>query len=280
MDAVITTDTEGRRERGDLRQLADVYESMLRVRIAAENRLRAKGQGADETTPDQRIASDDLIQNIVAGCEIAQARMLASFTTHPVYAWMMGVPGINKTMACRILGMIDDVTLFPRFSNLRTFAGLTPGKNKLTKGEKAVYSTRFKTSIYIAFGSMLKAAAIVGKNRPEQLYPDIYQRWRMIYTERYGTGNQKQCAKKKDGKDFQDITYSMPDEDAQKWPDLRQHFAAKNKMMDVFLYHVYEEWLTQLGLPVPGLYVHDVLGHHMKYDRAKFSSPAMAKTKR
>ena len=38
--------------------------------------------------------------------------------------------------------------------------------------------------------------------------------------------------------------------------------------------------LTKLKKEVPGLYVHDVLGHHMKYERIDFWSDALATDKK
>jgi hypothetical protein len=57
---------------------------------------------------------------------------------------------------------------------------------------------------------------------------------------------------------------------------MRQHFAAKNKMMDVFMVHLWRTWREACGWSVASLYVHEVLGHHMDYDAADFSSPKMA----
>jgi hypothetical protein len=325
----------------DLRQLADIYESTVKVRIAAENRLRAISQGFDEGEKPQVLASNRLVEILVMAEEEAENNMKIAFREHPCFDFMMGVPGVNAITACRILGMIGDATMFARFSNLRTFAGMTPGKDRLVKGEKAVFCKRLKTNIHILFDTMLKSGSRVSeKNRPSEMYTAIYAKWRGTYAERYGFGDckhkQNRTCKKpvlKDGKNlkkngkvvYQTRTYSVVDKpegfdewievnpkivtlvfDMQKnsppeeveeyvstlpydprmvkkypqdWSDLRQHLAAKRKMMDVFLYHLYEEWLTRLDKQVPGLYVHDVLGHHMKYDRDKFQSDSLRESK-
>lgn len=258
----------------DLRQLADMYESTIRVRTAAENRVRAMQQGADE---GPLIATTPLVELYSKAEDMLCGEMEEAFEHHPCYRHLMGLPGINKITSCRILGMIGDPTKFARFSNLRTFCGLTPGKNRPVKGEKLPYCRRLKVSLYIAYSSMLKTnATLAERNRPKMMYADIYYKWREIYAHRHGTGAN---SKKKNGVDSKGNKYTSPDEVATEWSDLRQSYAAKNKLLDVFVYHLYEEWLERLDLPVPGLYVHDVLGHHMKYNREDFWSEPLFKSK-
>lgn len=259
-----------------LRDMADAYEQVQRTRIAAENRVRACLQGTDESLLPKLIASDPVCERLRQTEELICENMEVIVAQSPVYEWIMGVPGINRTIAAKILGIIDDPSKFARFSNLRTFCGLTPGKNKLVKGEKAIFSRRLKTTLFIAFASMLKAKGMKLKHPPQQMYANIYYQWRGIYAARFGAGS---CKKKVGGLDKDGNGYTADDETAQQWPDLRQHFAAKNKLLDVFVYHIYEEWLAPAGLS-PTLYVHEVLGHHAKYERAQFSSPQMSSAKR
>lgn len=246
----------------DLRALADLYESTLKVRNACENRLRAVSQGFDDEPGSPQVANSPLLDRLNEALAQSQQDMEAALATHPVFEWLMGVPGINRTLGCRVLGMIpmDDEDNFVTFSKLRVFAGLCPGRNKLVKGEKACFNKRLKTALYVAFGNMLKAAAICeGKpNAPPRMYAEIYRKWRTIYLDRHGEGKE---AKEKG------------------WPDLRQHFAAKNKLLDVFVCHVWRKWREAMGWSVRSLYVHDKLGHHVNFEADEFSSPAMAKKK-
>lgn len=259
----------------DLRNLADIYEQTQKVRIAAENRVRAVAQGADDEVKSA-IASDRVVASLTTAEKYAEADMGVVFESHPLFTFMLGIPGVKNITACRVLGMIEDPRRFPNFGHLRTFSGLTPGKNKLVKGKKACFSSRLKKNLYIVFESMLKAAATTRNNKPTRFYAEIYRNWREIYKQRHGAGD---CKKKKSGKDEEGNSYTSPDEEAKQWSDLRQHYAAKNKLLDVFLFHIYEQWLIELGAPVPDLYVHKVLGHHTKFDRMEFTSPEMAKKK-
>jgi hypothetical protein len=246
----------------DLRTLADQYEETLKVRNACGNRLRAIAQGKDDPPAPEDIANSPLLDRLNDALEEARKLMEMALPEHPIYEWLMGVPGINRTIACRILGMIpmESEEDFSTFSKLRVFAGLCPGRNRLVKGQKACFSRRLKTAGYIAFTSMLKAQAIcVGKpNAPQQFYADIYRKWREVYKLR----------NERNGK---------PTEDA--WTPLHQNYAAKNKLLDVFFVHIWRLWREARGWSVRSLYVHEKLGHHMNYEAAEFSSPAMAEKK-
>lgn len=261
--------------RSIVRQRVDEFYQCQKERIAAENRNRAYMQGHDDNLA-MSVGSDQILELKRLAELVAVRRVEAALEGHPVMPWAMGIPGINRAVIGRIVGLIDDPTKFARFSNLRSHAGLCHLTNKLKKGEKAKFSMRFKTALFVAFDCMLKQQNTNLKHPPEQRYTDIYRNWRSVYAVRHGTGD---VDKKTGGKDGSGNSYTSDDETARQWPDGRQHFAAKNKMMDVFLFHLWEEWLTQIGRPVPDLYVHAVLGHHMKYERAKFSSYEAAKAK-
>lgn len=265
----------------DLRSLADLYESALKVRNACENRLRAVAQGADDAPGSPPVANNPLLDRLNDALDQARLDMEGELGHHPIYEWLMGIPGINRTMGCRVLGLIpmDGSEDFPSFSKLRVFAGICPGRNRLVKGEKACFSRRLKTALFVAFSSMLKAAAVCeGKpNAPKELYPTIYRKWRATYLARYGAGAVKK--KTADQTDGDDNRFTHPFAEAIEWPDLRQHYAAKNKLLDVFLCHVWRKWREAKGWDVRSLYVHEKLGHHMDYNADDFSSAAMAKKK-
>ncbi len=244
----------------NLRILADLYEETLKVRNACANRLRAIDQGHDDPPAEAAVASSPLLDRLNDALKVAREEMETLLPEHPVYEWLMGVPGINRTLGCRMLGLIpmEEEEHFPTFSRLRVFAGLCPGRNRLVKGEKACFSRRLKTVLFVAFTSLQKSAAVCrGKpNAPVELYDDIYRKWRKTYLQRFGENG------KEDG-----------------YPDLRQHFMAKNKLLDVFLCHVWRQWREAMGWSVASLYVHEKLGHHMNYEAGQFSSEAMAAKK-
>jgi len=90
----------------NLRQLADLYESMVKVRSGAENRMRSVLQETDDAPEETDISSDELVAALYHACGIAQRRMETEASKHPCFMWGLGVPGINRTLLCRVLGMI------------------------------------------------------------------------------------------------------------------------------------------------------------------------------
>lgn len=264
-----------KKPRSEMRQLVDNFFQCQRNRIAAENRCRAFAQGSDENK-SAAVASDQIVEILGMAEKVALRRMEAGLKNHPVMAWAMGIPGMNRATIGRIAGMIDDPRQFPRFSNLRSFAGLYFGNNRRKKGEVSHYCQRLKDSLFIAFDCMLKQHNAKIKNPPQRKYTEIYYNWRAIYKTRFGEGDKKNKNNQIDGNGN---AYTFDDETARLWPDQRQHLASKNKLLDVFLYHFYEEWLTNIGHSVPDLYVHAVLGHHMKFDRFEFSNSEFSQSK-
>jgi hypothetical protein len=125
---------------------------------------------------------------------------------------------------------------------------------------------------------MLKVAPVTSGMEwaPKRFYDEIYRKWRTIYIARHGGGPVK---KKINGVDKEGNKFTSTDDVAQAWPDKRQHLAAKNKLLDVFLCHLWRKWREACGWSVESLYVHEVLGHHMDYDADDFSSPKMAARK-
>ena len=253
----------------NLRNIADLYEQQLRTRNSCANRLRSFEQGADEGPgPVDYVADHPLLNRLNEGLAETHRFMELSLAEHPVYRWLMGVPGVNRSVAARLIGLIPMNTEedFASFSKLRTFSGYTPGRNKLVKGEKAPFSVRLKTQFFVAFSQLLKAQGTTrGKPwAPKNFYAEIYHNWRNIYKERHGDVKAKKGLKA---------------EDRPEWPRLRQHFAAKNKLVDVFSVHIWRKWREGMGWSVRSLYVHEKLGHQMDYDADDFSSPAMAERK-
>lgn len=359
-----------------LRQMADQLEQLIKVTVAAEGRLRAKHQLADETTVKKIVANDRQVRLLRATKEMLRAELIGMAHQHPVYMWAMGVPGISFLLVCKLVGLmrmdgpncdacgaeseiIRNKILcwrchnvpeqpesgprikvgdkcqnkpdgkkkcghvltqsafamrcpecghlqhdFPNFSQLRTFCGHTPGRNRLIAKQASPFSSRLRVYCYQAFDSMLKAYGTIKKQRekgkikaslPEQNYAEIYEKWRAKYAEREGCGSagvtwlknrgiytperfpkykHRVEAKKRDDAADNARPRLLPE-----WPDARQHFASKNKMMDVFLYHLWYVWRTECGWPTRPPYPIEHLGHHMEYDLNAFSSRALAEEK-
>src|SRR5205085_10179308 len=101
-----------------------------------------------------------------------------------------------------------------------------------TKGEKLHYNKRLKTTLYLVAGSMLKS------NSP----------YRKVYD---------------DSKNY--YTATRPD-----WTKAHIHMASLRKMEKVFISHLWQTWREAEGLDTRELYVHEKLGHEMKYNKEDF----------
>lgn len=243
-----------------LRQAADFYESILKVRIAATNRLGAVERATDDGPAPREIASNALVERLNDALEVVREEMLEGISVHPAAVWLLGVPGIHRTLAGRIVGLIpmEGPEDFCTFSKMRKFAGLAPGFNRLKKGEKAPFCKRLKVALFVAAGSFLKAQAVCTgrRNAPRRFYAEIYEAWRATYEQR---------------------GLQLPEKD--RWSKLHQHLAAMDKMLDVFLSHLWKRWRQRASWPVPPLYVHERLGHQDTYDPDDFSTTTSAQRK-
>lgn len=267
----------------DLRVLADLYESMLKVRNAYLSRLTAVVKGLDDegSIPEGFLVKYPYLRTYEMNLKDIRLEMEVALKEHPAHIFMMGIPGINRTMCCRILGLIPMTTEdnFASFSHLRSFAGIAPGKNRKVKGQKCTFCGRLKSTLHVAFGSMQKAAAICQKSqtRPNRFYPEIYASWRKIYAERHGP--EGELSEKAQTEKLDKVTKIVKVKDVPTWPKYRQHLAARNKMLDVFLVHLWRSWREALSWSVRSLYVHEKLGHEMDYQALDFWSPSMSAKK-
>lgn len=362
----------------DLRQLSDMYEATTKVQLAAEGRLRARLQGADDTTVKKEIASDAVVRSLEAVRREMYGQIYPVASSHPCYTWGMGIPGINLMLLCKLLGgirmdgpdcvrcgeeqipalhnavvcwrcfnVVDaakykagdkcknripnpakpgkfmkcDRTLtlssyvlccsacgglqhdFPTFSGLRTFTGHAPGRNKRVIGQHSPFSGKLRVQCFQAFACMLKAGGIAkappkpGKTKtpnplnPPRFFLDIYENWRITYAERHGVGpqgklwlerreiyNERRFTAFKSMIEIEDKTTKRKRR-VPEWPDLRQHLASKNKLMDVFLFHLWFTWRDRMGWPTQRPYAIERLGHQTMYHVEDFSSAGLAEKK-
>lgn len=187
---------------------------------------------------------------------------------------------------------------FPNFSQLRTFCGHTPGKNRVMKGQPSPYSLRLRTYCYQAFECLIKVGGRYRKkpvdDQPDRLYVELYDQWRIKYAEREGVGSQgKKWLESRDLYDparfpgYKKMTdYAESAGTGKKgkkrpeFPDIRQHFMAKNKVMDVFLYHMWFTWRDSQGWPTREPYpIEHQEGHQTLIPASEFTSTDMAERK-
>jgi hypothetical protein len=363
-----------------LRQLSDQLESTITSKGRVTNQLHAMHSGFDDTDKPKDVASHPIVRALDLTLNIVRVGIFEHFVEHPAYTYLMGIPGVNLNIACKIIGGIrmdgpvcgkcgsldtkqernvlacwscDDLkdpavyranatiepgTLvdkkkktkcecevevidttqgkkpkkkkcdrpvtrskflvrccecghlqhdFPNFSQLKSYSGHCPGKNRREKGSDVAFNSNLRVNCFQAFDSMLKQSRFEANPKeyhPSNAYGTIYNKWRVTYAGRYGVGAMGLAKMGRMGLPKEDfVKYKSYVEHEGKsrpeYPDLRQHFMAKNKLLDVFLCHLWRTWREGMGWDVRSLYVHEKLGHFMDYDHNDFSSPALAARK-
>lgn len=273
-----------------LREMADQYESTIKLMNGAANKIRAKVQGADEHTSviDDVLMGNRYYAQLSLAKRSLEIEMADAICDHAIYDWAMGVPGLNRVTICRIVGLIpmDTKENFFEFSKLLSFSGYAPGKDKLVKGQKATFSRRLKTALFVATDTVLKSSGVVAKQsyRPTRLYSEIYKTWRHTYAHRHGVGTTGAAWLTKNGLEASIDEYKEFEERNKKqvpvWPDARQHAAARRKVINYLLAHVWRAWRMGLGWDFRPMYFHEVLGHEFKEDLWDYSSPELAVKKK
>jgi len=173
--------------------------------------------------------------------------------THPLWdAFLFHVKGCGEGMAAVIISEFD-INKAATVSNLWSFAGLAPGKDKKKKGEKCPFNQFLRAKLCGVLGSgFLKA-----KSMPYSMY---------YYNEKTRLENSEVMVKeyprrgdqtKKKLKDVDPKAREVKWRDA--YPDHR-HKAATRKMVKEFLKDLYVAWRTLEGLEVRKPYEEEYLG--------------------
>lgn len=206
----------------------------LRIRLAG--RLRKK---ADETDMDMAPDTDEIDidpgslpvvratwEQMVKWEKELKSVLAAELKGMPIYEqFLKNVKGVGPMMAGVIVSEYD-ITRAPTVSNLWSFTGLAPGKDKLVKGKKATFNTWLRTKMCgVLAGSFLKCGSPY-----RQFYENMKTR----------------------------LENKAPWKDEPK-PGHR-HRAAIRYMMKMFLRDLYIAWRTVEGLPVRKPYEEEYLG--------------------
>jgi hypothetical protein len=154
---------------------------------------------------------------------------------HPLWdAFLLHVKGCGETIAAVIISEFD-IHKAPHVSNLWSFAGLAPGKDRKKKGEKCPYNQFLRKTLCGILGpAFLKA------NSPYREYYDNMRN--RLEAEDWGQPA-KHPSDKKRPKRF------------------HQHRAANRYMVKMFLRDLYVAWRTLEGLEVTEPYQQQYLGH-------------------
>lgn len=211
-----------------LRQLIDARQSVQKVRVAFNNRIKAIERGADEASErdtkmlmkyhdrlkrEERELDEDIK-------ELAQDL--------PIIERMIEVKGIGYLLAAKVVSMIN-IEIDDTVSSLWRYAGYGVDENgerdRPIKGEKLKYNKRLKAACYLVGTSLLKS-------RGGSSYRETYDKAREYYDA------------------------NRPD-----WTKGHKHNAALRKMTKLWLSHLWLEWRKLKGLSITEPYVQEKLGH-------------------
>lgn len=180
-----------------------------------------------------------------------EKRITEIIKQHPLWLnFLQHIKGVGPIIAAVIITEFD-INKAPMVSNLVSFAGLAPGKDRKEKGKKCPYNQFLRSKLCGVLGSsFLKAKSVPysgyyydTKMRLENSDAEIVERLR-----------KEDRAKKK---------YKGKTERTVKWRDAypdHRHKAAIRKMIKRFLTDLYVAWRTLEGLPVREPYEKEYLG--------------------
>jgi hypothetical protein len=230
----------------NLRAVVDAYYKSQKSRVAWENRLRALRQEKDTEESPRLLQAQSYLEMFGTIEKRAFGEMGQELISHPAWPWLRRVKGIGPTLAAKLLCDID-IELARHVSSLWKFCGLAPKNGRAmrkVKGEKLQYNQKLRNVCYLIGTQFLMTKRL---SRPSP-YLAIYDRWKIYYHEnRKGEAWQK----------------SSGEED---WRPLRIDLAARRKMVNIFLSHLWLTWREAVQLPTSKPYAIGVLGHETYYE--------------
>ena len=225
--------------RNAIKTLTRVYYDYQDERMALDGRLGiTKGGEVKKGAPEKDMAMLSLLldrRDSVFAFEEATGKELAKLVhTHPLWkAFLSQVKGCGESTAAVIISEFD-IAKAPTVSNLWSFAGLAPGKDRRVKGQKCSYNQFLRAKLCGVLGSsFLKCGS------PYREYYDNMKH--RLESADWGTAskNPTDKARPKAG---------------------HQHKAATRYMVKMFLRDLYVAWRTLEGLPVREPYQEEYLG--------------------
>jgi hypothetical protein len=226
--------------RNSIRTLTRTYYDYQNERLALDGRLEIKKSGeskkdAKELDPALMVAMVNRRVSVKAFEDELAKELAKEVHKHDLWkAFLLDVKGCGEGMAAVIISEFD-IYKAPHVSNLWSFAGLAPGKDRKEKGKTCPYNQFLRAKLCgVLGGSFLKS------NSP---YREYYDNMRVrLEGEKWGMDS-----KNPGNKDNPKAGH--------------QHKAAIRYMIKMFLKDLYVAWRTLEGLPVSKPYQEAYLGH-------------------
>ncbi len=231
------------------------YYDCQRDRIALDGQLGEKKDGElKKNTPDRddtlllylKNRRKDLI-GMEKDMEIDIAPVIHK---HPLWVhFLVNVKGCGEMMAAVIITQFD-IHKAPMVSNLVSFSGLAPGKDRKVKGKKCSYNQFLKSKLCGVLGSRFLMSKSVPYSGYYYNHKARLENSDVMVEERIKLADRKGELK---GKTVRDV----------KWKDaypIHIHQAAIRKMIKEFLKDLYVAWRELEGLPIREPYSKEYLG--------------------
>jgi hypothetical protein len=220
-------------DREGIRTMVRTMYDFQDMRIRMANRLKKKKDGTDQEHSEDVDLDTDAMPVLVEVWRDAQAAerklakaLAAELKGIPVYdEFLSKVKGCGPLMSAVILAEYD-IEIGTTVSKLWAFTGLAPGRDKLVKGQKAVFNKWLRTKMVGVL-----ASSFLRSGSPYRRYYD-------------------------------EMKVRLENEDG--WKDEEKpghrHRAAIRYMVKAFLKDLYVAWRTLDGLPVREPYAEEYLG--------------------
>lgn len=231
------------------------YYDCQRDRIALDGQLGEKKDGTlKKNTPDR---DDTLLvylksrrKDLVKMEKDMEKDIGLVIHKHPLWVhFLKNVKGCGEMMTAVIVTQFD-IHKAPMVSNLVSFAGLAPGKDRKVKGKKCPYNQFLKSKLCGVLGSGFLMAKSVPYSGYYYDYKLRLENSDVMVEERIKIADRKGEYK---GKTTRTV----------KWRDaypIHIHQAAIRKMIKLFLTDLYVAWRELEGLPIREPYSKEYLG--------------------
>lgn len=230
--------------RNSIKTLTRVFYDYQRERISLDGRLGLTKSGdVKKKAPERDMTKLSFLIDrriYVLEAEESIAKVLAKeIHLHPLWkAYLSEVKGVGESIAAVIISEFD-IHKAPTVSNLWSFAGLAPGKDRKEKGKKCPYNQFLRSKLCGVLGS-----SFLKCNSPYREYYDNMKH--RLESQDWGTLSKHPTDKKRPKAGH-------------------QHKAATRYMIKMFLRDLYVAWRTLEGLSVRPPYQEEYLNkkHHV-----------------
>ena len=250
-------------EAKDIADAVELYYDCQKLRIIHANKERTEGPPhPDESTltaPEELPLKNWLARYLQIGEQVIAGKLLQwvlSDDSPQVAKWAYDQVGIGPIIASGLAAHID-LTKASNPSSVWKFAGLAPGYDRKIKGQKLPYNSRLKVLCWKLGESFVKVSGKDGAT-----YGKLYAEFKTEEIWRNDSGAYAVAATKElAAKNFKSYNATRKRLEAGKLSDAHLHARAKRRAVKMFLSHYWLKGRDELGLPIPGPYAGDIMGH-------------------